>query len=338
MSEPLVRTENLSVKFKVGTSGFWGQHSHWLSAVDNVSIHLDRGEVLGLVGESGSGKTTTGRAILRRVPIAGGKVFFEGNDITNLEGEELRSLRRNMQAVFQDPYDSLNPSQSVLEIIAEPLLVHGMIKNIKEARDEVKEFLDLVGMPADTVDRYPHAFSGGQRQRIGIARALALKPEFIVADEPVSALDVSIQAQIVNLLQDLRSELNLTYLFIAHDLSVVRHISDRIAIMYAGQLVETSDRISVYEHPLHPYTQALLSAVPIPDPVLESKRKRMKVVGDVPNLIDPPVGCRFASRCPYVQERCRVESPELRELAPGHQVSCHFAEDIPAFSIMAAEA
>ncbi|KAA3638208.1 MAG: ABC transporter ATP-binding protein [Armatimonadetes bacterium] len=334
-TEPLVKADNLSVKFNVGSTGFWGQEAKWLSAVDNVSLHLDPGEVLGLVGESGSGKTTTGRAILRRVPIASGTVTFKGQDITHVKGEKLRNLRRNMQAVFQDPYDSLNPNQSVLEIIAEPLLVHGLIKNIKEARPEVKEFLDLVGMPTDAVDRYPHAFSGGQRQRIGIARALALKPEFIVADEPVSALDVSIQAQIVNLMQDLRSELNLTYLFIAHDLSVVRHISDRIAIMYAGQLVETSDRTSVYDRPSHPYTQALLSAVPIPDPVVESQRKRLKVVGEVPNLIDPPEGCRFSSRCPYVRDRCLAEAPELREIAPKHEVACHFVEDIPALSLAA---
>jgi len=239
-----------------------------------------------------------------------------------------------MQPIFQDPYGSLNPRQSVLQIVAEPLLVHGLIKKIEDARDEVKEFLDLVGMPTDTVDRYPHAFSGGQRQRIGIARALALKPEFLVADEPVSALDVSIQAQIVNLLQDLRSELNLTYLFIAHDLSVVRHISDRIAIMYAGQLVEVADKDAVYDNPSHPYTQALLSAVPIPDPVIESKRKRVAVAGDVPNLIDPPPGCRFTSRCPYARERCHEETPEMRPIAVGHEAACHFVEDIPPIDLM----
>jgi peptide/nickel transport system ATP-binding protein len=238
-----------------------------------------------------------------------------------------------MQPVFQDPYGSLNPKQSVLEIVAEPLLVHGLIKKTSEARAEVKEFLDLVGMPADTVDRYPHAFSGGQRQRIGIARALALKPEFLVADEPVSALDVSIQAQIVNLMQDLRTELNLTYLFIAHDLSVVRHISDRIAIMYAGQLVEVADKDAVYENPSHPYTQALLSAVPIPDPVIESKRKRVMATGDVPNLIDPAPGCRFASRCPYVQERCRRETPEMQPIGVGHEAACHFVDEIPSIDL-----
>ncbi|MCB1246820.1 MAG: ABC transporter ATP-binding protein [Acidimicrobiia bacterium] len=337
MPDPLVVVDGLSVQFNVGAKGFWGQHPQWLSAVDNVTFRIERGEVLGLVGESGSGKTTTGRAILRRVPIAGGSITFKGQDITDLKGEDLRRLRRDMQAVFQDPYDSLNPNQSVLEIVAEPLLVHGLISNIKQARSEVKEFLDLVGMPTDAVDRYPHAFSGGQRQRIGIARALALKPEFIVADEPVSALDVSIQAQIVNLMQDLRSELGLTYLFIAHDLSVVRHISDRIAIMYAGQLVETSDKTAVYERPMHPYTQALMSAVPIPDPVIEARRKRVRVEGEVPNLIDPAEGCRFASRCPYVQERCREESPILRPMTPVHEVACHFAEDIPPISLAAVE-
>ncbi|MEZ5174962.1 MAG: ATP-binding cassette domain-containing protein [Acidimicrobiia bacterium] len=335
MTEPLVEVENLSVKFNVGRSGFWGQETHWLSAVDHLSLSIAPGEVLGLVGESGSGKTTTGRAILRRAPIAEGTIRFRGNDITTLDGEELRRLRRHMQPVFQDPYGSLNPSQSVLEIVAEPLLVHGKIKRIEDARSEVKEFLDLVGMPTDAVDRFPHAFSGGQRQRIGIARALALRPEFIVADEPVSALDVSIQAQIVNLMQDLRQELNLTYLFIAHDLSVVRHISDRVAIMYAGQLVEVATKDAVYEKPSHPYTQTLLSAVPIPDPVIEASRKRLMVKGEVPNLVDPPVGCRFASRCPHVRDRCREESPELLPINPVHEVACHFVDEIPPIDLTA---
>ena len=333
MAEPIVEVRDLSVQFNVGRTGFWGNKTQWLSAVDHISFSIAPGEVLGLVGESGSGKTTTGRAILRRLPAATGTIRFRGEDITNLDGEPLRRMRRHMQPVFQDPYGSLNPKQSVLEIVAEPLLVHGLIKKTSDARAEVKEFLDLVGMPADTVDRYPHAFSGGQRQRIGIARALALKPEFLVADEPVSALDVSIQAQIVNLMQDLRTELNLTYLFIAHDLSVVRHISDRIAIMYAGQLVEVADKDAVYENPSHPYTQALLSAVPIPDPVIESKRKRVMATGDVPNLIDPAPGCRFASRCPYVQERCRRETPEMQPIAVGHEAACHFVDEIPSIDL-----
>jgi oligopeptide/dipeptide ABC transporter ATP-binding protein len=336
VTTPLVEVEDLSVRFDVGRSGFWGQHRQFLSAVDQISISIAQGEVLGLVGESGSGKTTTGRAILRRAPIASGSIHFKGEDITNISGESLRRLRRHMQPVFQDPYGSLNPKQSVLELVAEPLLVHGLIDDVEEARKDAQEFLDLVGMPKDSMDRYPHAFSGGQLQRIGIARALALKPEFLVADEPVSALDVSIQAQIVNLLQDLRSELNLTYLFIAHDLSVVRHISDRIAIMYAGQLVEVADKDAAYERPTHPYTQALLSAVPIPDPVIEASRKRVMVVGDVPNLIDPPPGCRFASRCPYVRDVCREEAPDLRPVADGHVVACHFADVIPPLAIVGA--
>ena len=335
MTEPLVAVEDLSVRFEIGRSGFWGQHTKWLSAVDKVSFTIAKGEVLGLVGESGSGKTTTGNAILRRVPAATGSIRFRGSEITHLEGESLRKLRRHMQPVFQDPYGSLNPKHSVLAIVAEPLLVHGIIDKIEDARDEVKQFLDLVGMPTDAVDQYPHVFSGGQRQRIGIARALALRPEFIVADEPVSALDVSIQAQIINLMQDLRSEMNLTYLFIAHDLSVVRHISDRIAIMYAGQLVEVANKDAVYENPAHPYTQALLSAVPIPDPVIESKRQRVMVSGEVPNLIEPVPGCTFASRCLYVRDRCRDERPELRPVGDGRVAACHFVEDLPAFDLFA---
>lgn len=333
MVDPLLEVRDLSVHFDVGRKGFWGSERQYLSAVDHISFEIAPGEVLGLVGESGSGKTTTGRAILRRVPAATGTVRFRGEDITNLGGEEIRRLRRHMQPVHQDPYGSLNPRQSVLEIIAEPLLVHGLIDKIKDARAEIQEFLDLVGMPSDTVDRYPHAFSGGQRQRIGIARALILKPELVIADEPVSALDVSIQAQIVNLMQDLRSELNLTYLFIAHDLSVVRHISDRIAIMYAGQLVEVADKDAVYDTPAHPYTQALLSAVPIPDPEIEAHRTRVVVKGDVPNLIDPQPGCRFASRCPFVRDRCREESPALRPIGDGHEAACHFVGEIPPIQL-----
>lgn len=335
MNELLVEVKDLSVRFDMGRKGFWGGYRKYLHAVDHVSFSISRGEVLGLVGESGSGKTTTGRAILRRAPIANGSVHFKGADITHLKGEELRQLRKHMQAVFQNPYGSLNPGQTVLEIVAEPLLVHGIIRRIEDARDQVKEFLDLVGMPPDALDRYPHAFSGGQRQRIGIARALVLKPELVIADEPVSALDVSIQAQIVNLMQDLREELNLTYLFIAHDLSVVRHISDRIAIMYAGQLIEIADKDSIYERPSHPYTQALLSAVPIPDPEIERRRKRLGVVGEVPNLIDPPEGCRFASRCPHREERCVAEAPVMRAVADGHTAACHFIERIPAMKLAA---
>jgi len=274
------------------------------------------------VGESGSGKTTTGRAVLRRVDPAEGTIRFRGDDITGIKGKELRQLRRHMQLVFQDPYASLNPRMTVLELVAEPLVVHGLAKSPKDARDEVAALLDRCGLPVDTVDRYPHAFSGGQRQRIGIARALALKPDFIVADEPVSALDVSVRAQVVNLLQDLQQDLQLTYLFIAHDLSVVRHISHRIAILYAGRLVEIAPTENVYEHPLHPYTEALLSSVPIPDPPKQRERRRIVLSGEIPNPVDPPPGCRFQSRCPLVHDRCRAETPVLEEKAPGHFVAC----------------
>jgi oligopeptide/dipeptide ABC transporter ATP-binding protein len=330
-AEPLVEVDGLSIRFPVGRAGFWGQEKRWVHAVDDVTFSIRPGETLGLVGESGSGKTTTGRAILRRVDASAGTIRFRGEDITTLKGERLRLMRRDMQLVFQDPYASLNPRMTVAEIVAEPLVVHGIVKKVADARDAVVELLELSGLPPDAVDRYPHAFSGGQRQRIGIARALALEPAFIVADEPVSALDVSIQAQIVNLLQDVQERLGLTYLFIAHNLSVVRHISDRIAIMYAGKLVELSDRNGIYERPKHPYTKALLSAVPIPDPELQHGRERIVLTGDVPNPVTPPPGCRFHGRCPYRQPlRCDDEVPALREVAPGHHVACHWAEDIEA--------
>ncbi len=331
---PLLAVEGLTVHFPVGRTGFWGRQRRFVHAVDHVSFDIAPGETLGLVGESGSGKTTTGRAILRRVAATDGTITFRGQDITNTKGEELRQLRRHMQLVFQDPYASLNPRMTVLDIVAEPLLVHGLVKHTRDARDKVVELLGLAGLPADAASRYPHAFSGGQRQRVGIARALALEPALIVADEPVSALDVSIQAQIVNLMQDLQERLGLTYLFIAHDLSVVRHISDRIAIMYAGQLVELSDRDTIYERARHPYTQALLSAVPIPDPELQSRRERVVLSGDLPNPVVPPPGCRFASRCRYRQQtRCDDEMPALRSIAPGHLVACHYAEEIAASEV-----
>jgi oligopeptide/dipeptide ABC transporter ATP-binding protein len=277
---------------------------------------------LGLVGESGSGKSTTGRAILRRVPVVRGKIFFKSRDITHVQAANLRPLRRHMQLVFQDPYASLNPRMRVFDIVAEPLVVHGLARNNKEAQDKVFALLQRVGLPADAGHRYPHAFSGGQRQRIGIARALALSPEFIVADEPVSALDVSIRAQIINLMQDLQAELGLTYLFIAHDLAVVRHISRRIAIMYAGKIVELAGRDRIYENPLHPYTKALLSAVPVPDPRVQRARMRIAYVGETPNPLNPPPGCRFQSRCPQASDLCKAQDPPMKERDPGHFVAC----------------
>ena len=324
--EPIVQVEGLSIHFPVGRAGFWGQHKLFVHAVDDVSFEVRRGETLGLVGESGSGKTTTGRAVLRRLEPTAGTIRFKGQDITNVTGEPLRHLRRSMQLVFQDPYASLNPRMRVFDIVAEPLLVHGVVKQSRDAEERVAELLELVGLREADMHRYPHAFSGGQRQRVGIARALALEPEFIVADEPVSALDVSIRAQVVNLLQDLQERLGLTYLFIAHDLSVVRHISHRVAIMYAGKIVELGDRDAIYEDPKHPYTKALLSAVPIPDPKLERKRKRIVLTGDVPSPVNPPSGCRFRTRCWKAQEICAAEEPALVDRGQGHPVACHFAE------------
>jgi peptide/nickel transport system ATP-binding protein len=319
---PLVEVDNLSIRFPVGRAGFWGQHVRPVHAVDEVSFAIAKGETLGLVGESGSGKTTTGRAILRRIDPFAGSIRFRGDDITATTGKRLRELRRHMQLVFQDPYASLNPRMTVLELVAEPLVVHGLAKDADAARPQVSELLDRCGLPVDSADRYPPAFSGGQRQRVGIARALALRPDFIVADEPVSALDVSVRAQVVNLLQDLQTDLGLTYLFIAHDLSVVRHISHRIAILYAGRLVELAPSDDVYERPLHPYTEALLSSVPIPDPPVQRARRRIVLTGEIPNPIDPPAGCRFQSRCPLVHDRCRSETPPLEEKLPGHFVAC----------------
>ena len=320
--ERVVEADGISVRFPVGRSGFWGQQTKWVHAVEDVSFTVHHGETLGLVGESGSGKTTVGRTVLRRITPTAGRIIFRGEDITNVQGEALRTLRRRMQLVFQDPYASLNPRMSVLELVAEPLVVHGRVKSVNAAREQVVSLLQRCGLPEDTADRHPHAFSGGQRQRIGIARALALQPEFIVADEPVSALDVSVRAQIVNLLQDLQREFGIAYLFIAHDLSVVRHISHRIAILYAGKLVELADSDAVYESPLHPYTEALLSSVPIPDPPLQRARQRIVLQGEIPNPIDPPPGCRFHTRCPLVQDICRRQPPPLEEKAPGHWAAC----------------
>ena len=321
-TEPLVEARRISVRFDGGRDGFWGEKRLWVHAVDDVSLEVYPGETLGLVGESGSGKSTTGRAVLRRVPLADGSIHFRGRDITRTAGEQLRLLSRHMQIVFQDPYASLNPRMRIQDIVAEPLTVHGLAKTTSDTREQVAALLKRVGLPPDAMDRYPHAFSGGQRQRIGIARALALRPDFIVADEPVSALDVSIRAQVVNLLQDLQEEFGLAYLFIAHDLAVVRHISHRIAIMYAGRIVETADKESIYRNPLHPYTEALLSAVPIPDPRLQKSRKRLAYQGEVPNPMAPPPGCRFQTRCPLAEDRCFSQEPPMKKHGESQWVAC----------------
>ena len=296
-----------------------------VKAVDGVSFTIKQGETLGLVGESGCGKSTTGKAILQLDRPTAGEVIFEGHDLTKTKGEALRRMRGRMQIIFQDPYASLNPRITVNEIVGEPLEVHGAAKG-RAKEERVAELLALVGLHPTFGTRFPHEFSGGQRQRIGIARALALNPSFIVCDEPIAALDVSIQAQIVNLLGDLQHKFGLTYLFIAHDLSMVRHISDRVAVMYLGRIVELADWKTIYQDPRHPYTQALLSAIPIPDPVVEAERQRIVLEGDVPSAANPPVGCNFNTRCPLRQERCLHDDPQLREIAAGHWAACHYAE------------
>jgi oligopeptide transport system ATP-binding protein len=320
----LVELDDLKIYFPIKSGLVLDRHVGDIKAVDGVSLGIQRGETLGLVGESGCGKSTVGRAILRLYEPTAGTIKFDGQDITKLGEAELRPLRRRMQMVFQDPYASLNPRHSVSRMVGEPMRVHGLAGR-RAANARVRELLETVGLPADAASRYPHEFSGGQRQRIGVARALAVNPDFIVADEPVSALDVSIQAQIINLLEDLQAELGLTYLFIAHDLAVVRHISDRVAVMYLGKIVEIADRRQLYENPLHPYTNALLAAVPIPDPVLEERRARTVLSGEVPSPLNPPSGCVFHPRCPIAVERCRGEVPPLREITPGHWAACLLA-------------
>lgn len=323
-NDVLLHVENLVMHFPI-YRGVIQRQVGAVHAVDGVSFDVNRGETLGLVGESGCGKTTTGRTILQLYKPTSGQVYFNGIDLVSLKREEMRHMRREMQMIFQDPYASLNPRMTVGDIIAEPLFVHNAASG-KEIQERVEQLLGLVKMNPSFANRYPHEFSGGQRQRIGVARALALQPSFIVCDEPISALDVSIQAQVINLLEELQEQLNLTYLFIAHDLSVVRHISDRVAVMYLGIIVELASRNDLYLNPLHPYTRALLSAVPIPDPVADSKRHRVILEGDVPSPVNPPSGCRFRTRCPIAEAICAERTPDFRELKPGHFVACHFAD------------
>ena len=321
---PLLRVSGLQKLFPI-RKGFLKRTVGYVRAVDGVGFHIDEGETLGLVGESGCGKTTTARCILRAIDPTGGEISMrlaDGRvvDLAKLGESELRSLRREIQMIFQDPFTSLNPRMTLLDLVGEPLLVHGM-KSRREREERVADLLRRVGLRPEYMRRFPHAFSGGERQRIGIARALALQPRLVVADEPVSALDVSIQAQVINLMMDLQQEKRLSYLFIAHDLAVVEHISHRVAVMYLGKIVEYADKKTLFLTPLHPYTEALLSAVPVPNPKL--KRAKRLVAGDVPSPMNPPSGCAFHTRCPYVEARCRTEEPRLQEVAPGHWVSCH---------------
>lgn len=318
----IIRVENMKKYFPIKRGLIVQREVGTVKAVDDISFEIYEGETLGLVGESGCGKSTTGRTILQLHRATSGKVFYQDLEISSMPDHEIRTIRRDIQIIFQDPYASLNPRMTVEMIIAEPLEVHG-IGTKGERRERVKELMEMVGLNPSYIYRYPHEFSGGQRQRIGIARALALQPSFIVCDEPISALDVSIQAQVVNLLEDLQDRLGLTYLFIAHDLSMVRHISDRTAVMYLGKLVELADREELYTNALHPYTQALLSAVPLPDPPKERKHQRIILEGDVPSPINPPSGCNFHPRCPVAIDICSVETPEWREVAPGHMAACH---------------
>ena len=322
--EVLLRVEGLTKYFPI-YRGLIRRQVGAVRAVDGISFDVKRGETLGLVGESGCGKSTAGRSILQLYKPTAGHVYFRGTDLTTLSRPAMRAMRREMQMIFQDPYASLNPRMTVEQIVGEPLTAHHVVEG-REVRARVEELLDLVKLNPSFANRYPHEFSGGQRQRIGVARALALQPHFIVCDEPISALDVSIQAQVVNLLEELQEKFGLTYLFIAHDLSMVRHISQRVAVMYLGLVVEIAERDELYDHPLHPYTQALLSAVPVADPILDSQRKRVILEGDVPSPANPPSGCRFRTRCPIAAAVCALEIPPLQEITPGHFAACVFAD------------
>lgn len=319
---PLIEVKNLKQYFPVSDGLF---RTKYVKAVDDVSFYINKGETLGLVGESGCGKTTTGRSLLRLYEPTGGKIFYDGEDITHAD---MMPYRRKMQIVFQDPYASLNPRMTIADIVGEPIDIHKLAHSKKERSERIMEMLDRVGLNSEHANRYPHEFSGGQRQRVGIARALAVDPEFIVCDEPVSALDVSIQAQIVNMFEELQEEMGLTYLFIAHDLSVVKHISNRIGVMYLGKLVELAESYELTFHSVHPYTRSLISAIPIPDPEVSRQRKRIVLEGDVPSPLDPPSGCRFRTRCPYADELCDREEPEFREISKGHFAACHHLDRV----------
>ncbi|MDX2107325.1 MAG: dipeptide ABC transporter ATP-binding protein [Candidatus Melainabacteria bacterium] len=325
MSMSLVKITNLKKHFPI-KSGFFNRETGSIKALDGIDLEVKEGETLGLVGESGCGKSTLGRVLLKLLPLSSGKVEFMGRDLSNLSEAQMKELRKDIQIVFQNPYASLDPRMTIREILTEPFQVHGIASGI-ELEKKVEELISLVGLSVSMLDRYPHEFSGGQRQRVGIARALALRPKLIVADEPVSALDVSVQAQILNLLLNLKKEFNLTYVFIAHNLDVVRYISDRVAVMYLGRVVEIGDCQAVYNKPLHPYSKALISAAPVPDPEF-AHEDRIILVGDLPSPANPPAGCRFNTRCPMVQDKCRVDDPALREIEAGHFSACHFAEEL----------
>ena len=322
----LLEVKNLKMHFPITDGLIFRRTVAHVKAVDDISFSINRGETLGLVGESGSGKTTIGRCILRLYKPTSGEIIFDGQEITRLSSRQIHAIRRDIQVIFQDPYSSLNPRMTAGSIIGEPLKVHGLVQGKNEYQERVAELLEDVGLNPYMADRYPHEFSGGQRQRIGLARALSVSPKFIVADEPVSALDVSIQAQMINLLEDLQERFGLTYLFIAHDLSVVRHISHRVGVMYLGHLVELADNDEIYDHPSHPYTQARFSAVPIPDPIIDAQRERIILTGEVPSPQNPPSGCVFHTRCPMAIEQCSQVVPELREVRPSHWASCIRAE------------